>query len=430
MDSVEPAPPPLQVIEVKDGQNITLDGAWLLAADFVREGADLVLIGKDGQKTLLVDYFNQASPPDLQTDFGAVISGGLAGKLAGPVAPAQFAQAAPSASSAPIGRIESITGTAEATRADGTKVTLQQGSNIFSGDVLETGGDSAIGIILADDSTLSLAESGRMVMDEVAYDPGAQEGNATISIVQGVFSFVSGQIAKTGPDAMVLKTPVATLGIRGTKVAGSAAAEGQQNTISLLPDDDGSVGEISVSNGAGTVVLNVAGATTQLTSAFLPPPPPVIIPVAQIQQQFSAALNTLPPPPAPQNNQGNQGDAPGEGDEPPPEGEGEGEPQEGEGPPPEGEGEGEGEPQEGEGPPGEGEGEQLAEGDGPPPEGEGPPQDGEAPPEGEGPPPEGEPGQDEAASTLATEGPGPEGPGGPGGPDGQDEPGAPEQAFQ
>jgi hypothetical protein len=364
MDSVEPAPPPLQVIEVTDGQNITLDGAWLLKAEFVREGSDLILIGEGGQKTLLVDYFNQQFPPDLQTDFGAVISSGLASKLAGPLAPAQFAQATPSASSEPIGRIESINGTAEATRADGTKVALQQGSNIFSGDVLETGGNSAIGIILADDSTLSLAESGRMVMDEVAYDPGAQEGNATISVVQGVFSFVSGQIAKTGPDAMVLKTPVATLGIRGTKVAGSAAAEGQQNTISLLPDDDGSVGEISVSNGAGTVVLNVAGATTQLTSAFQAPPPPVVLPVAQIQQQFSAALNTLPPSPAQQNNQGDQA---GDGDAPPPEGDGPPPEGEGDGPPPEGEGDGPPPEGEGDGPPPEGEGEQLAEGDGLPP---------------------------------------------------------------
>ncbi len=461
MDSVDPAPSPLQVIEVTDGQNITLDGAWLLKADFAREGSDLLLTGEGGQKTLLVDYFSQQSPPDLQTDFGAVISGELAGKLAGPVAPAQFAQATPSASSAPIGRIESISGTAEATRADGTKVTLQQGSSIFSGDVLETGGDSAIGIILADDSTLSLAESGRMVMDEVAYDPGAQDGNATISIVQGVFSFVSGQIAKTGPDAMVLKTPVATLGIRGTKVAGSAAAEGQQNTISLLPDADGSVGEIAVFNGAGTVLLNVAGATTQLTSAFQAPPAPVIVPIAQIQQQFSAALNTLPPPPVPQNNnqgnQGNQGDGPegegdgppqegeappeGEGEGPPGEGEGEGPPEEGEGPPEEGEGppgEGEGPPGEGEGPPGEGE--QAVEGA--PPEGEGGPQEGDGPPqEGEGGPPQTEPGEEVAAAPGA-EGPGPDGP--PQSEPGQEEAastlntpppggggeGAPEQAFQ
>lgn len=150
-------------------------GAWLLKADFVRQGPDLLLIGEGGQKTLLTNYFTAETPPDLHTDFGAVISSELASKLAGPVAPGQFAQTSPIAASASIGRIESINGTVEATRANGTKISLQQGSEIFSGDVLETGPGAAIGIILADDSTLSLAESGRMVMDEVAFDPGTQE---------------------------------------------------------------------------------------------------------------------------------------------------------------------------------------------------------------------------------------------------------------
>ena len=69
----------------------------------------------------------------------------------------------------------------------------------------------------------------------------------------------SGKIAETSPDAMVLTTPVATIGIRGTTVAGFAAAEGEENTISLLSDADGEVGEIVVSNAAGFVVINQAG---------------------------------------------------------------------------------------------------------------------------------------------------------------------------
>ena len=346
MDTLVREGPSPDVINVSGSQNISFDGAWLLKADFVRQGPDLLLLGEGGQKTLLVDYFNSETPPDLQTNFGAVISADLASKLAGPVAPGQFAQAMngtqlAQGASTPIGVIETVNGAAEATRADGSKIALKQGTEIFSGDILETGKGASIGIVLEDDSTLSLAESGRMVMDDVVFDVQSQEGNATISIVQGVFSFVSGQIAKTGPDAMVLKTPVATLGIRGTKVAGSAAAEGQTNSISLLPDADGSVGEISVTNGAGTVFLNQAGATTTITSAFQPPAAIVIIPVAQITAKFSAALKTLPPPPPPRDAQGNRParkEAPEEAapeeaapEEAPPEGEGEEGPPEGEG---------------------------------------------------------------------------------------------------
>ena len=36
-----------------------------------------------------------------------------------------------------------------------------------------------------------------------------------VDMLEGAFSFVSGEIAKTGPDAMSVKTP-AVIGIRGT----------------------------------------------------------------------------------------------------------------------------------------------------------------------------------------------------------------------
>ncbi len=58
-----------------------------------------------------------------------------------------------------------------------------------------------------------------MVLDEMVYDPGTQEGSVSLSVIQGVFTFVSGEIAKTDPDAMTLDTPVATIGIRGTQLA-------------------------------------------------------------------------------------------------------------------------------------------------------------------------------------------------------------------
>ena len=73
-----------------------------------------------------------------------------------------------------------------------------------------------------------------MVIDEMIYDPSNNSNSSSsFSVVKGVFSFVSGQVAKSGDDAMVVKTPVASIGIRGTTVAGKAAAEGSSNSITL-----------------------------------------------------------------------------------------------------------------------------------------------------------------------------------------------------
>ena len=287
------------VLQASPGTSLVVPGdAWLLKADFTPQGSDLLLTGPDGSRVLIRDFFSLDSPPDLMTDAGGVISAELATKLAGPTAPGQFAllengpfaELAQAAES--IGRVEATDGLVEAIRIDGTKVSLAKGDDIFQGDTLVTAKGAAIGITFVDDTTFSLGEEGRMVIDEMVFDAGTQEGQFSANLVQGVFSFVSGQIAKTGVDAMTVTTPVATIGIRGTKVAGRAAQEGSENTISLLPETNAqgvqSVGQLSVTNQGGTVTLSSIGATVQMSSAFQPPPPPVVFSPQQIQQNFGS----------------------------------------------------------------------------------------------------------------------------------------------
>ncbi|MEQ9191700.1 MAG: hypothetical protein RLP27_01890 [Rhodospirillales bacterium] len=270
------------------------DGGWILSAEFVRQGPDLLLVGKDGSKVLIKSFFKFADPPDLITPDGAVINGPLAVKLAGPAAPGVEAQAGPAAATEPIGKIVTVAGKVDATRADGTKVELKVGDPVYQGDVIETGPLGAVGMEFADESTFSLADSGRMVLDEMVYDPAAQSGTFGASIVQGAFSFISGQIAKTGPDNMLINTPTATIGIRGTALAGKAAPEGEQSNFTILPEGN-FVGEVVISNNAGTVVLNQAGSTVSIASINLAPPPPIVITAQQIQQQYGNVLRHLPP---------------------------------------------------------------------------------------------------------------------------------------
>ena len=168
---------------------------------------------------------------------------------------------------------------------------MQPGDPVFQGDVLETGEEGTVGIVFIDDSTFALDEDGRMVLDELIFDPQSTEGKSSLTVVQGAFTFVSGKIAQSGPDAMKVSTPVATLGIRGTKVAGQAAQEGEENTIVLLE------GEILVTNQSGVALtLNQPNQSVQVTSAFTPPQAIQLTP-AQVEQRFGGVLETLPPSP-------------------------------------------------------------------------------------------------------------------------------------
>ena len=85
--------------------------------------------------------------------------------------------------------------------------------------------------------------------------------------------FVSGEIAKSSPDAMTVSTPVATIGIRGTQV-GISYREGQQMELVLMSEANGFTGEVIVSNAAGVQVLSQPNQITSVQSANTPPTPP------------------------------------------------------------------------------------------------------------------------------------------------------------
>src|SRR5262245_12358561 len=97
-----------QVGAIANGQpgaaSLTVPDAQLLfSAEFKRSGSDLTLLGPDGQKFIVFDYFRFEKRPDLVSGDGATLSSQLVEKLAGPVAPNQYAQAtAPAASSAQV----------------------------------------------------------------------------------------------------------------------------------------------------------------------------------------------------------------------------------------------------------------------------------------------------------------------------------------
>ena len=293
------------VVQAEGGTSQVLPaGAWVLQAEFVRQGPDLLLVGADGQQILIRDFFQLPNPPDLVLEGGLFISAQLAARLAGPLAPGEYAQAAPAGASGPIGKVVELEGKATATRADGTKVELKEGDSVFQNDIIETGEDGAVGLEFADESTFSLGDSGRMVLDDMVYDPGGDDNSMGVSLVAGAFTFVSGQISKTDPDAMALKTPVATIGIRGTSLAGKIGGEGEENSFSLLADPGGTVGEIVLTNDGGTVVLNQLGATVGITSMTQAPPAPVILSPAQLSSQYGKVMSVNPAKPQPSSTGG------------------------------------------------------------------------------------------------------------------------------
>ena len=281
VDPAEQATAPTILDATLGGELIVPGGAFLLIADYDRVGADLVLSGgADRHVVVIRDFFALEHAPTLRTEAGAEVSGALAARLAGAPAPGQYAAAGDGAVAEPIGKVIDIVGETEVIHADGTRETLAKDMPVYQGDVVETGDEAALKLVFVDESTLSVGDNGRMVLDELVFDPSSLKGSSAVSVLQGLFVFVSGEIAQYNPEQITIRTPVGLIGVRGTAGAVQAAQEGEDNRIVLLPEkaSDGqeTVGAVKVSNQAGSVVLDEAYETTMVDSIFSLPSDPYL----------------------------------------------------------------------------------------------------------------------------------------------------------
>ncbi|NQV83277.1 MAG: FecR domain-containing protein, partial [Rhodospirillales bacterium] len=211
------------------------------------------------------------------------------------IGPVEVAQAN-SSGAEPVGQVTALQGSAFIVRTDGTKVQASDGAPIYQGDSIETGADGAVGITFSDQSTFSLADAGQMTIDEMVFDPASQSGTSALSVATGVFTFVSGQIAKTGVEAMTISTPVATIGVRGTSGGGRGGPEGTPNTFTMFQDAGGGTGEMVITTQGGSQTMNTPNQTSQISSAFVPPTQPVILPPGAVARFYAraAAVSSTP----------------------------------------------------------------------------------------------------------------------------------------
>jgi hypothetical protein len=93
---------------------------------------------------------------------------------------------------------------------------LTVGSDIIFRERVVTTTDGQAQILFLDQSSLLIGPNSTVVIDEFVYDPATNKGNMAATLTQGSFRYIGGKLSKQGNAT--LKTPVATLGIRGSDV--------------------------------------------------------------------------------------------------------------------------------------------------------------------------------------------------------------------
>ena len=206
-----------------------------------------------------------------------------------------------------IGIVVDNKGTACEIQRNKTKVSGQKGAEIESMDTYITGA-CVSNIKFKDDTKVRVTENSRLLIDDFVFDPKKSDaGKLAIKAAMGTVRYTSGQIAKNNPQQVNIKTPTASIAVRGTDFT-MTVDEAGQSLVVLVPsckdekdikqfemdEQRCRVGKIEVTTAAGSVELDKAFEATYVSSASVPPTPPTIL--NTIESKLNNNLILVKPP--------------------------------------------------------------------------------------------------------------------------------------
>lgn len=170
------------------------------------------------------------------------------------------------------------------------KMPGNKGADVESMDTFVTSSCSA-NITFKDDTKVKVTENSRLLIDDFVFDPKKSDaGKLSIKAAMGTVRYTSGQIAKNNPQAVDVKTPTASIAVRGTDFTMTVDETGESLVVLVpsckheseqkkyeLDEQRCKVGKITVTTMGGSVELDRAFEATYIASVSKPPTPPVVV---------------------------------------------------------------------------------------------------------------------------------------------------------
>ena len=174
------------------------------------------------------------------------------------------------------------------------KISGVKGASIESMDTYATT-NCVSQISFQDDTKVKVTENSRLLIDDFVFDPKKSDaGKLGIKVAMGTVRYASGQVAKNNPQAVNIKTPSATIAVRGTDFTMTVEETGSSLVVLLpsckdpkdvkeyeLQENVCAVGSIEVTNSNGTVLLDKAFQATFIVSEGMPPTPPRVLNIVE-----------------------------------------------------------------------------------------------------------------------------------------------------
>ncbi|WP_307720448.1 FecR family protein [Massilia atriviolacea] len=189
------------------------------------------------------------------------------------------------------GTIVNLSGPLMVKKADGSVKVLGLKSEVEQGDTLVSEKNTYARIVFIDNSEITLRPGTTFKIEAFAYESGKPDADsASFSLIQGGLRSLTGLLGKRNKEKFQLKTPTATIGIRGTTFVAQyvpGGLSGLPAPASLQPGLHVSVldGMIVLSNPGGS--MNFSAGQFGFTSSLQQPP--LMVP-------SNPALKFSPPP--------------------------------------------------------------------------------------------------------------------------------------
>ena len=150
-----------------------------------------------------------------------------------------------------IGSVIELNRDAYGTPPGGQTARLDLGGGVVSDELVQTLAEASTRIRFLDESDLRVGESSMIVLDRLIYDPDQGTGEFVFGIAVGTMRFISGDLP---PEQVLIETPVAMIGIRGTDFVVTVGESGH-TAVAVLE------GQVIIAPFGGEPVLASPGQT-------------------------------------------------------------------------------------------------------------------------------------------------------------------------
>jgi hypothetical protein len=159
---------------------------------------------------------------------------------------------------------------------DGETQNTSMGYELQMKDFLQTGEDGGMILNYVDGTKFTMGPGTELIIDQFAFDTSVVpiELAMNVSVNVGSFTYESGSVSNLGGEVNI-DAGNATITVQGTAFSGTVTPSGE-TTITLLPDSNGAVGQVTVSNDAGSqTITNAYNSVTVISNDLTPTPPKI-----------------------------------------------------------------------------------------------------------------------------------------------------------